>query len=160
MTNTMIFALTFVATLGSALVAGVFFAFSTFIMKALGRVPPPAGISTMQAINVTVFTPWFMGALFGTGVLSLIMLIQALTSWDRPGAGLRFAGSLVYLVGCIGVTIAFNVPRNDRLAALSPEHPDSGDVWSAYLSSWTAWNHIRTVACFVAAALFAAALAR
>ncbi len=47
------------ALLGSALVGGVFFAFSSFVMKALARVPSPEGIAAMQSINVVVINPSF-----------------------------------------------------------------------------------------------------
>ena len=39
------------ALLGSALIGGIFFAFSSFVMKALARVPSSEGIETMQSIN-------------------------------------------------------------------------------------------------------------
>lgn len=47
-----LFSLTLVAALGSGVVAGVFFAFSTFVMKALGHLSPPIGMAAMQSINV------------------------------------------------------------------------------------------------------------
>ena len=43
-----LFALTLVSALGCGLIAGAFFAFSSFVMKALGRLPPPQGIAAMQ----------------------------------------------------------------------------------------------------------------
>ena len=58
------------ALLGSALIGGVFFAFSSFIMKALARVPSSEGIAVMQSINVVVINPSFIGAFMGTALLS------------------------------------------------------------------------------------------
>ncbi|MDH3689664.1 MAG: DUF1772 domain-containing protein [Gammaproteobacteria bacterium] len=156
--NELVFALTLVAALGCGIVAGVFFAFSTFVMKALGRVPPEAGIGFMQSINVTVLTPWFMGVFFGTGIACIVALTHSLYHWGETGTLLRFAGSALYLAGSILVTIVFNVPRNERLAAVSPADPSSEEVWGSYVSSWTAWNHVRTAASFAAAALFGMAL--
>lgn len=127
-------------------------------MKALSRVSPEAGIGVMQSINVTVLTPWFMGVFFGTGIACTVALIHSLYHWGQAGTVLRLAGSAVYLAGSILVTIVFNVPRNERLAAVSPEDSDSAEGWVSYGSSWTAWNHVRTVASFVAAALFSMAL--
>ena len=46
-----------IALLGSALIAGIFFAFSSFVMKALARVPSAEGIAAMQSINVVVLNP-------------------------------------------------------------------------------------------------------
>ena len=39
-----------VATVGSALIAGVFFAFSTFVITALSRLPAEQGVAAMQSI--------------------------------------------------------------------------------------------------------------
>ena len=58
------------ALLGTALIGGVFFAFSSFVMKALARVPSPEGIAAMQSINVTVLNASFLGAFMGTAVVS------------------------------------------------------------------------------------------
>jgi uncharacterized membrane protein len=55
----LVFVLAFVSALGSSLVAGIFFAFSNFVMKALARVPPAQGIAAMQSINVVVLNRWF-----------------------------------------------------------------------------------------------------
>jgi uncharacterized membrane protein len=60
--------------------------------------------------------------------------------------------SLLYLVGAIGVTFMFNVPRNDALAVVDPTSADGVTLWAGYLTSWTAWNHVRTAAAFAAAA--------
>ena len=58
--------LTLIWAVGAGLVASIFFAFSTFVMKALNRLPPAQGIAAMQFINVTVINPLFMTAFFGT----------------------------------------------------------------------------------------------
>src|SRR5258705_6992637 len=49
---------TFGTALGAGLVAGVFFAFSSFVMAALARLPPAQAIAAMQSINVTVVNRW------------------------------------------------------------------------------------------------------
>jgi uncharacterized membrane protein len=56
------------------------------------------------------------------------------------------------------VTMAFNVPLNQALAAVEPASAEGGALWSRYLSAWTAWNHVRTSASLLAAASFIAAL--
>ena len=76
---------------------------------------------------------------------------------DEPGA-LRFAAAaLAYLIGAVGVTAARNVPLNDALALIDPNAADAASHWHSYLTQWNAWNHVRTVACIVAAGLLAAA---
>lgn len=138
------------AALGTALVGGAFFAFSTFIMQALARLPAAQGIAAMQSINVTVINRWFMGALFGTALVCLVLGVLCLLCWDAPGAHLRLAGCAVYVLGTIVVTIAFNVPRNDTLAALVPGAADAAVAWADYLREWTHWNTVRTIAALLA----------
>lgn len=147
-----LFALTLLAALGSGLIGGVFFAFSTFIMAALGRLPAPQGIAAMQTINVVVLNPWFLGVFFGTGVLCLLVGIAAAVAWPGPAGIWLIAGAAAYLAGTIGVTMACNVPLNNALAAVAPE--DGTEIWKRYLAHWTVWNHVRTACALLAAALF------
>lgn len=152
------FILTFTGALGSALVAGIFFAFSTFVMAALGRIPAEQGIAAMQSINITVINPLFMLAFMGTGALCLALAAGSYVRWDETAGKLILLASLIYLVGCIGVTMVFNVPLNDALAVVQPGTPEAATLWTRYLVDWTFWNHVRTVAPLVAAGLFIAAL--
>ena len=122
-------------------------------MRGLGRLPAPQGIAAMQSINVTAVTPPFMLALFGTAAACVALAVSSGSRWGEPGAAADLAGCLLYLVGTIGVTIAFNVPRNDALAAIDPRSAGSAHLWTDYLRSWTAWNHVRTVAALAAAGL-------
>src|SRR5262249_4566086 len=110
--------------LGAGLVAGVFFAFSTFVMKALGRLAPPEGIAAMQSINIVVINPWFMSAFFGTALASTVLAVMGMQA-GHPRASWLIVGGLLYVVGTIGVTMAFNVPRNNALAVASPSSPES-----------------------------------
>ncbi len=142
------------ALLGSALVGGIFFGFSSFIMKALADVPSAEGIGAMQSINVVVINPSFLGAFFGTAVLSLGACGLALASWSNPSAPFFLGGALFYLVGTFLVTVLANVPLNDQLAAVSATDPAARDVWEHYLGRWTMWNHVRTAAAMVAALLY------
>lgn len=146
--------LTFSAALGCGLIAGVFFAFSAFVMRALGRIPPNEGIAAMQSINVAVLNPVFLSVFMGTAALSGVAIVFAFLRWREPASIYLLAGGLLYLVGTFLVTMAFNVPRNDALAAVAPTDPVSASLWASYLSSWTAWNHVRTVAALAAAAAF------
>lgn len=152
------FVVTFVSVLGCGLMAGILFAFSAFLMNAFGRLPPPQGIAAMQSINIAIINPWFLTVFLGTAVACVFLAISSLLMWHRPGSGWQLAGALLYLVGTLLVTIVFNIPRNDALAAANPASADSARVWADYLSSWTAWNHVRAAAALVAAALLTMAL--
>ncbi|HEX5648886.1 MAG TPA: anthrone oxygenase family protein [Steroidobacteraceae bacterium] len=158
MTDTVIRTLTIAAAVGSSLVAGFFFAFSVVTMKALGRIAPAQGIAAMQSINVVVLNPWFFTAFFGTAALCLVLGVHALLTLRMPGAIYVVTAAVLYLAGVIFVTMAFNVPLNNRLAAVAPASPEAERVWTRYLSVWTAWNHLRTVAPLVSAVSFILAL--
>lgn len=155
-----IFALTLAAALGSALMAGTFFAFSTFVMRALGWLPPAEGIAAMQSINVAVINPWFLGVFLGTAIACAVLGVLSLLGWSAPGAAWRLAGGLLYLVGTIIVTMRFNVPLNDRLAAADAGSAAGAELWARYLADWTFWNHVRTAAPLAALACFICALAK
>ena len=101
---------TFAGVLGSGLVAGIFFAFSTFIMQALGQLPSNQGIAAMKLINVTVINAWFLLAFFGTGIVCLAIAYLAFGSTGGTLRAYLLAGCVLYLVGCLLVTVAFNVP--------------------------------------------------
>ena len=146
------------ALLGSALVGGIFFAFSSFIMKALARVPTAEGIVAMQSINVVVLNASFLGAFIGTAVLSLGAGGLALAGWGRPSASFFLGGAIFYLVGTFGVTAFGNIPLNNQLAAVAATDPGSRDVWEHYLVRWTRWNHVRTAAAMAAALLYSLGL--
>ena len=154
-----LFVLTFIAALGSGLVAGVLFGFSTFIMPGLGRLSAAEATRAMQSINITAITPLFMGALFGTAAVCAAAMVGVAVDWDSSYGVYVLVGGALYLIGVIGVTMAANVPRNNVLAAVDSTGPDAERVWSTYLREWTAWNHVRTVAPLIAAGLFVAALA-
>lgn len=152
------FSLAFAAAIASGMVAGVLFAFSAFVMKALGRIPEEQGIAAMQSINVTVQNALCALLFFGTGLASLALAVVALAQWNSPGMGYLLAGSLFYLIGGLAVTGAFNVPMNNRLAAVRADHAGGHAYWKTFQSNWMIWNHVRTVACMAASASFAAAL--
>jgi len=158
MINNLLSISTLVAELGCGLIAGVFFAFSVFIMKALAALPPAQGIPAMQSINVVVLNPWFLGVFLGTAVVCIFLALSSLLAWHRPGAACLLAGCVLYLAGTVMVTMVFNVPRNNALAAVDPASVEAVEVWTEYVRSWTAWNHVRTVAALAAAASLTAAL--
>jgi uncharacterized membrane protein len=151
---TYLFVLKFISVIGCALIAGVFFAFSTFVMNALSRLQPAQGIAAMQSINITAINPLFMTALFGTAATCLLLTVSSLSKLSQPDAVYLFGGSLLYLIGTVGVTISFNVPLNNSLAIADPSSTQSANLWAKYLTDWTFWNHIRTVAALLAAVLF------
>lgn len=143
-----------IAAVGAGLVGGLFFIFSNTCMRAFDALPAAGAVAAMNSINRVILNPGFFLVFFGTALLCLVLMIGQL---DRP---LVVAGGLMYLVGSIGVTMVCNVPLNERLQKVTASAPDIEAQWRAYRGPWTRWNHVRTVACLLAAALFAVSLSR
>lgn len=150
------FVLIMLAALGSGLIAGVFFIFSVAVMRALERVP--GGMAAMQSINVVILNPRFLGVFMGTALMCIALAIASVVRWEQPGAAWLLAGALLYLIGSIGITMIFNVPMNNALAAADPASSDGQKIWADYLTNWTLWNHVRTIASLGASASFIVAL--
>lgn len=145
--------------IGACTVGGVFFAFSSFVMKALAQLPASQGITAMQRINVTVLNPLFLGTFMGSALLAAAAAVLSFMPWSAPRSAWLLAAGLLYLVGSFLVTVAFNVPRNDQLAKLDATSPEAAAYWSRFVQEWTRWNHVRTFASLASAACAAVALA-
>ena len=150
--------LTLVTALGAGLTAGVLFAFSTFVMKGLNERPPAQAIDAMNAINRHAPNPWFMTAVFGAALGSLVLIVGSLLAWfigrgiasgivNITGAMRELAGGALFLVS-VAITVACNVPRNDALAAVDSGSPTAAATWTAFYREWTLWNHVRTLGAF------------
>lgn len=137
-----------------ALLGGVYFAFSAFVMQALAALEPSSGMAAMQAINRKILNPSFALLFGGTAlVCALIAVVAALRLVSMSGV-LSLAGSVIYLLGSFGWTLLYHVPRNDALARFGPADSTGHAYWRRYLREWVAGNHVRTVATVAAAALF------
>lgn len=154
----LLYPLTLIAAVGCGLAAGVFFAFSSFVMKALARLQPAQGVAAMQAINRAAINLAFMLALFGTALACLVIAGVALAHLHASYTPYVLAGSGLYLTGAIAVTIAFHVPRNEALARVEPASADEPGAWARYLSQWTAGNHVRAIAALAATVTLTIAL--
>ena len=146
------------AILSCGLLAGVYFAFSAFIMTALDRTGTTVAVAAMTSINRVILRSWFMPLFFGSSLASLALAIVAAFRWSDDAAPPMLTGALIYLFGMFGVTMLFNVPRNNDLAASDSATAAGEAAWSRYLDEWTRWNHVRTLACVVATGLFVVAL--
>lgn len=157
--QTLVTVLLWFSAIGCGLMAGLYFAFSAFIMRAFERIDAPHGIAAMKAINVNILRSSFMPLFVGTTLSSAALVVLAIVDRYAPGALSMLVGGIVYVAGMFLCTVVRNVPLNHALARVEPSQVEARDVWSRYLKSWTAWNHVRTVASTVASALFIAALA-
>lgn len=149
MTSSIVTALLWTAALSSGLIAGVYFAFSGFIMQAFGKLDTTQSVAAMNAINDTILRSLFMPLFFGSSITSVLLIIFAFVHWGESGTVLTLIAGAVYFVGMFVCTVLFNVPLNNALAKLDPNSADAHQVWSRYLITWTRWNHLRTVSSLV-----------
>jgi uncharacterized membrane protein len=144
------------AALASAAAGGMMYVFSTFVMRGLDRTGPVAAITAMRGINAEANTnPVFLLAYFGATILAFVVGVIAVVRLSQPGSWWLLAGAVVGILGAV-ITMVFNVPLNNHLDTVDPAElsvADAASQWQAYLSPWTAWNHVRTVTSFVAAVL-------
>ncbi|HEY9038097.1 MAG TPA: anthrone oxygenase family protein [Roseovarius sp.] len=143
-----------VSVLTFGLLAGVFLAFSDFIMRALANTSKDGGVEAMQVINREVFRYVFMSLFIGMAPVSLVIAGYGAFQLSGPTATLIALSGAVYLVAGFGVTLAFNVPLNEALARMDPACEQTHRFWfDTYLPRWTFWNGVRTAACFASSAL-------
>ena len=135
--------LTTIAAIASAAAAGMMYVFSTFVMRGLDRTGPVNAITAMRGINVDANTnALFLLAYFGAALLAVAVGVVAVIQIRQPGSGWLLAG--------------FNVPLNNHLDTVDPAGIsviDAAREWRAYFSTWTAWNHARTLTAVIASAL-------
>jgi uncharacterized membrane protein len=147
------------SAIGCGLLAGLYFAFSAFVMTAFARIGQAQGIAVMNSINVEIVRSLFMQLFLGTTLTSTALAVLALFHWGEPGAMAMLAGGVIYGAGMFVVTMVFNVPLNDALAVVAPSSTDAATLWERYLKDWTMWNHVRTIASTATCGLFIAAIA-
>jgi uncharacterized membrane protein len=128
------------SAIGCGVMAGVYFAFSTFIMTALARTGPGPGVAAMNAINVEIVKSLFMPLFLGT-----TLLVIACFRLGEPGAAAMLADGAIYVLGMFAATAVFNVPLNDALAAADPSSAEEAALWTRYLSDWTVASIASTV---------------
>lgn len=152
--ESLVLLLTWASALGAALVAGTFFAFSTFVMPALGQRPAAEGMGAMQAINIVVMRSGFIAVFFATAGTSAALALLAVLRPDDARAPWWLAGAFLYVAGTFVLTIVRNVPLNDALAAADPASAEGARLWGRYLADWTFWNSVRAAASLAATAAF------
>jgi uncharacterized membrane protein len=148
--------LTSLAALASAAAGGMMYVFSTMAMRGLDRTGPVDAITAMRGINAEANTnPAFLLGYFSATILALVVGVIAVVKLNQPGSWWVLVGAVFAILGAL-ITMAFNVPLNNHLDTVNPDGLSMADAareWQSYFTTWTAWNHVRTVTAFVAAAL-------
>ena len=145
--------------LGAGVLSGLYFIFSFCVMNALNAQAPASAIATMNSINSLIVNPPFILFFMGTPVVCVLLLRSCFkegfgTSLDNK---LASTGAIVLLLGELLLTLAIHIPKNDALAAYSLGSGSDLSTWTAYYTSWTAWNHVRMAASIATVALLSSA---
>lgn len=141
----------------TALIGGVFKAFSEFVMAGLLRAKPAGGIEAMQQINRTVLRTEFVFALVAMGIIAPLVAVYGVIALDGVARAALVLAALIYVPSVFLMTIAGNVPMNKRLDRLDQTSDEAARYWTAYGRDWTRLNHFRTLGCILTAALYAVA---
>ncbi|MEM9837587.1 MAG: anthrone oxygenase family protein [Pseudomonadota bacterium] len=140
--------------LWSAVVGGVFSAFSEFIMRALLRAEPAGGIEAMQHINRTVLRSQFVAGILVIAPISVAIGVYAAGNVEGAARMALIAAPLVYVPSVFLMTLFGNVPMNNRLARLDYRSLEAEEYWQTYGRGWTRLNHVRTFGSVLTAGLY------
>lgn len=132
--------------IGTGVMAGVYLAFSAFIMQSLARIAPAGAIAAMQSINTVILRSLFMPLFFGTSLGALILFAMGIVTMNAANSIWYLVAGATYFLGMFVCTACFNVPLNRSLARLDPHNPRAQGQWHHFLKVWTRWNHARTIA--------------
>ncbi|MEM6584300.1 MAG: anthrone oxygenase family protein [Pseudomonadota bacterium] len=143
-----------------AIMAGVYFTFSAFVMRSLDAIEAPAGMMAMQSINRIIVQSAFLPIFFASTLVCAALAVRASFDWAAPGALWAAVGGALYVVGMFGVTLVGNVPLNNTLEATPADGPEAKAIWAMYMRQWTRWNHARTLSCIVSLVFLVLAMAQ
>jgi uncharacterized membrane protein len=145
-------------TVGTGLMAGLFFAFSVVFMQSLDSLPGTQGMHAMQIINDKIQNPVFLTVFVGTTLATVVMGGLAIFKLDGTARWWVLAGAVLYLVGVFLLTGGYHIPRNDHLATVDVNSADAAKEWATYIKEWVPMNHVRTLASIASFGSFVMAL--
>ena len=133
----------------TGLMAGLFYAYVCSVNSGLGKLPDAGYLSAMQSINRAILNPVFLLVFMGALIMLPIGTWRLFSTPATTPFYLMLAACLLYIVGVFGVTMAANVPLNEKLdafpiAAASPE--ELTRMRALFEAPWNAWNLVRTLA--------------
>ena len=133
------------ATLGSGLLAGLFYAYQVSVIPAFKDIDDVGYVTSFNAINDKIQNGWFFLSFMGT----LPLIAAALYLYRRSSksvTGLIVAGLILNLT-VLGVTAFGNIPLNNDLAEYESVTPETAAVARAeFEGTWNDLNLVRTLA--------------
>lgn len=142
----------YIAAISTGLMAGIYFTFSVFVMASLKALPDGTAVASMNSINRVILKSGFMPLFFGSSLLAFLLLFV-----DAGDSSIwLISAGVVYLLGMLVCTMAFNIPMNNHLKAVTSQNESR--VWQHYVIYWTRWNHVRTISSLLACLFYMLAL--
>lgn len=139
-------------TLTTALITGLFYAYSVSVNPGVKNLTDAEYLSAMQSINKAILNPLFFLSFMGT------LVLLPVSSWllYRTGASisaiLLMIAAIVYIFGSFGVTIFCNVPLNEALDHFDIHSASGADITNArekFELPWNQWHTVRTMASLI-----------
>ena len=129
----------------SAVIGGVFSAFSEFIMSALMRTNPEGGIEAMQQINHTVIKTQFVVGILAIAGVSIAFAVYGNSTFSGGARRAVILAPMIYIPSVFLMTICGNVPMNNKLKSFAYTSSEAKSYWPVYGRVWTRLNHVRTL---------------
>lgn len=139
--------------LTTALIAGLFYAYSCSVNPGLGKLNDSAYLAAMQNINLAIQNPLFFFSFMGTVIL---LPLSAYMNYTAKGSSRRFlclsSAAVIYLLGTFGVTVFCNVPLNEALANFDLQSANAQELLEQrtnFETPWNKWHAVRTIAAVI-----------
>ncbi|WP_221892871.1 anthrone oxygenase family protein [Parasphingopyxis marina] len=140
--------------LWSAVIGGVFSAFSEFVMSGLLKTTPAGGIEAMQHINRDVIKTQFVAGILSIALFSALFAIYSVTVFEGAALTTLILAPIVYLPSVFLMTMFGNVPMNNKLERLDHSTAEAEAYWAEYSRKWTRLNHLRSLGSILTAGLY------
>ncbi|PZR29797.1 MAG: DUF1772 domain-containing protein [Citrobacter freundii] len=136
-----------IATTATALIAGLFYAYSCSVNPGLGRLADKSYLDAMQSINRAILNPLFFVSFIGA-LLLLPAGAVVMYGQSRECFVLLFAAAAVYVIGSFGVTMFGNVPLNNMLDRFDLINAAASDLAAMRNDFEKPWNRLHSVRTF------------
>ena len=126
----------------TALMAGLFYAWSCSVMLGFARLPDREFVAAMQATNRAIQNPIFFAAFFGAPIF--LPISTFLHYGQSPRFWFLLAATVIYLIGTFGVTIFGNVPLNNTLDRFDLQSASEAEFATQRDNFERRWNNLNT----------------
>ena len=133
----------------TALMAGLFYAYSCSVTPGLSTLPDAGYIEAMRSINRAIQNPLFFTVFFGALILLPVSAYLSYSSVSPLRCWLLSSAATIYISGVFIVTAVGNVPLNNALEKFNSFDATKEDVAAqrtVFEARWNNLNLVRTAA--------------